>query len=273
MPALLRPFVLSAVLALAIVPASVAQSLWSTPYVPNQVALEVLQPGLSGGPDEDVDLLTGAATLWGSRLLNDRTTLVAGVPMARYAADTPAGAVSEQLIGNPYVGLGVSSTRVPLLVELGARLPLAPPQPAAARAGAVADLAHREAFAPDLLSAQLILNARWDWTRSAGLRLRGGPLGTLSTPDDARTTELYLRYGVQGWYEGERLIVGLGITGRALATERGGAFSDRTIHQATGTLIVNGPRVQPGVLFRTPINGPDSDATDLVVGLTLSVTL
>jgi len=77
---------------------------------------------------------------------------------------------------------------------------------------------------------------------------------------------------VQGWYEGDTYILGAGLIGRALVTERGGAFADRTTHQATGTLILNLPVVQPGVLLRVPLNGPGSDDASLVVGLTLSVT-
>ena len=267
---------LAVLVALAVPPTSWAQSLWSTPYEPNQLVLEVLQPSLDTPPGEDLSVLTGAATLWGSYLLTDRTTLVAGLPTARYASegtgDAPAS-VEEAQIGNPYVGVGVSSTRVPLLVELGVRLPLASERTAAVRAGTGANLAHREAFAPDLLAAQAILNARWDWTRSAGLRLRGGPLLTVPTQSDRSTTELFVRYGVQGWYEGDRYTLGAGLIGRALVTERGGAFADRTTHQAGGTLILNLSVVQPGVLLRLPINGPGSDEIGLVVGLTLSVTL
>lgn len=267
---------LAVLVALAVPPASQAQSLWSTPYEPNQLALEVLQPSLDTPPGEDLSVLTGAATLWGSYLLTDRTTLVAGLPTARYASEIAGDAptsIEETQIGNPYVGVGVSSTRVPLLVELGVRLPLAPDRTAAARAGTGADLAHRETFAPDLLSAQAILNARWDLTRIAGFRFRSGPLLTVPTQTDRGTTELFVRYGLQGWYEGDRYILGAGVTGRALVTERGGAFADRTTHQASGTLILNLSTVQPGVLLRVPLNGPGSDAVNLVVGLTLSVTL
>jgi len=262
----------------ALVPAqaSSAQSLWSKPYAPNQIALEVLQPSLDAAPGEDLSVLTGAATLWGSHLLTDRTTLVVGLPTARYASEGDSSAprsVTEHQIGNPYVGLGVSSTRVPLLVELGLRLPLAPDRPAAARAGMSADLAHREAFAPDLFSTQALLNTRWELTRMAGFRFRGGPLLTVPTQEARGTTELFVRYGVQGWYEGDTYILGAGLIGRALVTERGGAFADRTTHQATGTLILNLPVVQPGVLLRVPINEPDGAGVDVVVGLTLSVTL
>lgn len=271
-----RSLLATALLSLALVPGSQAQSLWSTPYVPNQIALEVLQPTLSSGPDEDISVLTSANTLWGSHLVNDRTTVVVGVPVAYYQSTVegdPPTDLTDTQFGNPYVGVGVSSTRVPLLIELGVRLPLAAEATAATRAGRAVDLVHREAFAPHTLSAQITLNTRWEWSRTTSLRFRGGPLLTLPTQDASGTTEVYTRYGVQGWYEGDRLIMGLGLTGRALISERGGAFADRTTHQASGVFIVNLPRVQPGLLIRAPINGPGSDDVDIVAGITLSVTL
>jgi len=274
-PLCLPASLLAVTLVLAAPRTSEAQSLWSTPYKPNQMAIEVLQPSLDAVPEEDISVLTGAASLWGSFLLTDRTTLTAGLPMARYASDTDGDtpvSITESQIGNPYVGVGVSSTRVPLLVEWGVRLPLASDSSAATWAGTGADLVHREAFAPDLFSTQLILNSRWELTRVAGVRFRGGPLLTVPTADNDGTAELFLRYGAQAWYEGDRYILGAGFTGRALVTERGTAFSDRTTHQVSGTVILNLPLVQPGLLLRTPLNGPGSDDVSLVVGLTLSIT-
>lgn len=267
--------VLALVLAFAAPQMGAAQSLWTTPYVPNQVSLELLQPALDTAPDEELSFLTGAAVLSGSYLLNDRTTLTAAWPVAHYRAevgDDPT-TVSETASGNPYLGVGLSSTRVPLLAELGVRLPLAPDRNMALVAGTAADLDHSEAFAPHRLSAQFLLNTRWELSRrSTSLRLRGGPLVTIPTQDTAGTTELFGRYSVQGWYEGKRYVLGLGLTGRALITESG-SFNDRTTHQIGGTLIFNFPYVQPGILVRAPLNGPESDAVNLVVGITLSASL
>jgi len=271
-----RAAVLGALLLVALMPATRAQSLWSTPYVPNQITLEVLQPTLQSAPTEDISVLTSASTLWGGYLLTNRTTVVIGMPVAHYQSTLegePSMDVTKTQIGNPYVGVGVSSTRVPLLVELGVRLPLAPDASAATRAGQATDLVHREAFAPNLFSAQIIANARWNWTRRFGLRLRGGPLLTAPTQGAPGTTEVYARYGVQAWQEGDRIVAGVGLMGRALLSERGGSFGDRTTHQATGMLILNLPRVQPGVLIRLPINDPSDTDIDVVAGLTLSVTL
>ena len=271
-----RAALLAILLLLVLATGTRAQSLWSTPYVPNQITLEVLQPTLQSAPAEDISVLTSAGTLWGSHLLSDRTTVVVGLPVAHYqstVAGDPSSEVTKTQIGNPYVGLGLSSTRVPLLVELGVRLPLAPDASAATRAGQATDLVHREAFAPKLLSAQIIANARWGWTRRFGFRFRGGPLLTTPTQDAPGTTEVYTRYGVQGWFEGDRLVTGIGLMGRVLLSERGGSFTDRTTHQASGTLILNLPGVQPGLLVRLPINDPSAAHVDIVVGLTLSVTL
>ena len=208
-----RPFLhsllLAVLLSLALVPASRAQSLWSTPYIPNQLTLEVLQPALEPAPGETISMLTSASTLGGSYLLTDRTTMVVGLPVAHYQSELegdPSTELMETQIGNPYVGLGVGSTRAPLLVELGLRLPLAPDATAATRAGQATDLVHGEAFAPHTLSAQLMLNTRWERSRVLSVRLRGGPLVTIPTQGASGTTELYARYGLQGWYTGDLFI-------------------------------------------------------------------
>lgn len=254
---------------------STAQSLWTKPYTPNQVTLELLQPALDVAPNEELSFLTGAAVLGGSFLLNDRTTLVAELPFAHYRAEIGADdptTVTESAIGNPYVGLGVSSTRVPLLIELGVRLPLVTDSNTATWAGAASDLDHSEAFAPHQLAAQALLNTRWELSRTTSVRLRGGPLLTVPTQDDGASTELFARYSAQGWYEGDRYVLGLGLTGRALITEGDLGFADRTTHQLGATLIFNFSRIQPGLLLRAPLNGPGSDDVDLVVGVTLSTS-
>lgn len=263
-------------LACALPRSGTAQSLWTKPYEPNQLTLEFLQPALDTAPDEELSLLTGAAIFGGSYLINDRTTFVAEVPIAHYRAEVDGDdptSITETALGNPYLGMGISSTRMPLLFELGGRLPAASSDHSAAmRAGTTADLDRSEMFAPDLFSAHLLANARWELSwRTTSVRLRGGPLLTVPTQDNG-STELYARYGIQGWREGERYVLGLGLTGRALLTGDG-SFADRTTHQVGGTLIFNFPRVQPGILARVPLNGPESDAVNLVVGVTLSVSL
>ena len=261
--------------ALATAQVGAAQSLWTKPYEPNQIGLELLQPALDTEPNEELSFLTGAGAVWGSYLLNDRTTLTAAVPFAHYRAeignDNPVSQ-STSVLGNPYVGLGFSSTRVPFLVELGTRLPVVSERNAATFAGRATDLDHSEIFSPHLFSTQLLLNPRWELSRTASVRLRGGPLVTIPTQDNSDTTELFARYSAQSWVEGDRYIVGLGVTGRTLVTE-GGGFDNRTTHQAGGTLIFNFPSVQPGVLLRVPINGPESDAVGLIVGVTLTASL
>lgn len=219
--------------------------------------------------------MTGAGVLGGSYLVSDRTTLVAEVPVAQYRAeigdDDPAS-IEETALGNPYLGLGVSSTRVPLLAELGIRLPLAPDSNAATFAGVASDLDRSEAFAPQLFAAQVLLNTRWELSRETSVRLRGGPLLTTPTQDADGTTELFVRYSLQGWHEGDRYVLGIGLTGRAHVTESDLRLADRTVHQLGATLIFNFSRIQPGLLLRTPLNGPGSDAVGLVLGFTLSAS-
>lgn len=263
---------LALLLALISLRPGAAQSLWTRPYQPNQISLELLQPALDTAPDEELSFLTGAGTLAASYLATDRTSLVVQVPFAHYASDVGAedpASVSETTLGNPYLGLGLSSTRVPLFVELGARLPVASDSTAATFVGGATDLDRSEAFAPHLFSTHLIVNTRWELSRAVSVRFRGGPLLTTPTPDGTGSTELYARYSAQGWFEGDRYVFGFGLTGRAPFTE-GGDFTDVSAHQVGATLIFNVPYLHPGLLVRTPLNGPASDDVGVILGLTLS---
>lgn len=246
-----------------------AQSIWTRPYTPNRVAVELLHPSLDAG--DNLTSFTGAAFLSGTALLSERMAVTAEVPVARHATEAEAISTTESVLGNPYVGLDVIGVRTPLLLELGARLPVVSDTSAATSLGMLTDFDRSDAFAPHRLTTQALLNYRWELTRTLNLRLRGGPMLTVDTEGDV-PTELLARYSVQAWSEGDRFIWGLGATGRALVTE-GGSFDDRTTHYAGGTFMLNFERVHPGVIVQLPLNSAVADQVDWVMGLTLSVSL
>jgi hypothetical protein len=243
-----------------------AQTIWSRPYEPNQLAVEVLVPD---APDE-ATVLSGATFFTGTFSLNDNIEVSAELPVARYGAATN-GTVSATAIGNPYLGFGFSSTTIPLLFQIGARFPAAPAN-AAASIGQISDAGRTAAFGPDEFVLSGLLNGRLSIGRQSSLRLRTG-LGYASrarpeTTSESRARDWRLYYDAQLWREGERLITGLSVTGRATLTSPG-----TTQHHAALSVMGNWDRVQPGVVTGTSLNTLAQDGEFApFVGLTLSVS-
>lgn len=240
------------------------QTIWSRPYDPNQVAVETIVPD----PPDDASVLSGATFLTGTYSLNDNLELAAELPVARYGAGTQ-GVSSSAAVGNPYVGIGFSSTMIPLLVQIGGRIPAAPAN-AASQIGTLADPGRTDAFQPDGFVLSGLLNGRLSLARRTTLRLRTG-LGYASYPSanaasSNRTRRWRMYYDAQLWRESDRLLTGLSLTGRSrLSTQ------DSQNHIAL-SVMGNWTRVQPGVVTGTSLNALFQDGTFApFVGVTLSI--
>jgi hypothetical protein len=258
----MRAFVLAVVLGALALPAD-AQTLWSRPYEPNQLAVEALLPDV-----ENASPLSGATFVNLSGSLNENVEVLAELPLARFQ---PSGSgPTSSTIGNPYLGLGLSSTSLPVLVQLGARIPAASAN-AAAAVGDAADIGRTRAFRPDEFSVSGLANGRLSLGRGSSLRLRTG-LAFASReaprPDRPRIQDWFLHYDAQIWREGGLLLTGLSLTGRALLNSPG-----TTDHQLTLSVMGDWERVQPGLLIGTSLNdlALDGEFTP-VAGLTLSLS-
>ncbi len=242
-----------------------AQTVWSRPYEPNQITIEALAPEL---PGEDPAFPSGATFLTATRSLNDNLELSVELPLARYAA----GGASATAVGNPYVGLGLSSTRRPLLLEVGLRIPVVPSNQAL-RAGQRADLGRTAAFRDEAVSVSGLLNTRLSLGRHTTLRLRAGlTYGSVSADSSAgRSGAWNLPYGAQLWRTGDALIAGLSVVGRPAITDA--ADGRGSAHHAVVSLMLNGARLQPGVLLGTGLDPlVQGGNVAWVGGLTLSVS-
>lgn len=269
----LRLFVAMLVLAGTVGPAA-AQTIWTRPYEPTQVGVEVFAPQFE---NDDVAVASGAAYLTATYSLNDNLELVGELPAARYVADTDAGRVSESTLGNPYLGLGLSSASIPLLVELGARLPLASDN-LAATTGSLTDVGRTDAFTPDETLLSLFLNYRFPlFGRQTSLRLRPGLTyaefpRTNADGTDGTEQDLRFNYHAQLWREGDTVLLGLALTGRAVLTTPG-TFGTNSIHHLNASAILDFETVQPGLVVGLSLDNVVRDTAPLFFGLTLSTSL
>lgn len=246
--------------------AAQAQTVWSRPYEPNQIAVEAFVPEL---PNDDASGRSGATFLTVTRSLNENVELAAELPLARYAA---SGA-STTAVGNPYLGLGLSSTATPVLLELGTRIPAVRPNQARV-AGRYADLGRTAAFRDEDFSASALLNGRLPLGRRTTLRLRVGLTYASATVDSTNGIEPNWRlpYSAQLWWEGEQFMTGLSVAGRPVL-EDSAPDVGRSAHRAVFSLMLDGDRVQPGLMTGTALDPIVNDGRVVVVGgVTLSIS-
>jgi len=243
-----------------------AQTLWSRPYEPNQIAVEAIVPEF---PNEEVSFWSGATFLTLTRSFNDNVELAAELPVARFATN----GASATAVGNPYIGLGLSSTRNPILLELGVRIP-AVPSNQALRAGRRADAGRTAAFRDEAFSASTLLNGRLAVGRRTTIRLRSGlSYASENRPTaEGRTGVWRLPYSAQLWRNGDQYLTGFSVVGRPVLT--GSTQNEgRSTHRAVVSFMLNGETVQPGLLLGTGLNALFSDGEfRWVGGVTLSIS-
>jgi hypothetical protein len=275
-------------LACALPAAGFAQTLWPESDKGTSFSIEVLKPNFHEGEggNDTTTFLTSAWFFTARFPMSEGFALHAEVPFSHYGDDvTDSNINPSNTIGNPYLGVSISSKDRPLSFELGARAPLVKgddeSSALAAISGVFTDFVDRaEAFTPDTLP----IVGMADYHPSVGsgwsLRLRAGGLADIPVRNDSssesgdRSSELYALYGAQLWYQPESgsVRIGGGVTGRFLATESG-SLGDRTVHE----LVVGGDvklgQVRPGLEFRLPLDSSLNDFVDFTVGARLGIEL
>lgn len=242
-----------------------AQTLWSRPYEPNQFAVEAIVPDAA----EDAEPGSGAMFITGTVSFSDNVELTAELPISRYGA--PSGTRSTTAIGNPFVGVGFSSTTIPVLFQFGVRVPTAPSN-RATPIGNAANVGRTAAFQPETLALSSLLNGRLELGRYSTLRIRTGieygSRPSASSTNEDRVQSWGLRYDGQIWREGDRFLTGLTFAGQALLSSPG-----TTRHHAALSLMPNWNVVQPGLLVGTSLNDLfQQGKLTPFAGITLSVS-
>lgn len=246
-------------------PEVLAQTIWSRPYETNQIALDAIAPSFLTGQTPG---FSGGAFLSGTYLVTDRIEVAAELPVAYSIGEDT---ISSPMVGNPYVGVGLSGLSVPFLLEIGARLPVAS-LPSPVQAAATADAGRVPAFRPNEFSLSGLMSGRMKIGKASTLRLRAGPaygsFAATDTTNQRTEKEWRAHYSLQYWHEGQPFVLGLGVVGetRLSGSER---FTSKSRHHVVGSVIFDHSVAQPGLLFGLELDGV-SDAA-LLAGLTLAV--
>jgi hypothetical protein len=259
----MRAFVAALLLSAMCLPAS-GQTLWSRPYQPNQIAVETIVPDAEG-----TSFFSGATFITGTASLSENIELQAELPVAR--AHPSGNGASTSTLGNPYVGVGLSSTSLPVLLEVGGRIPAASSN-AAAGLGAATDIGRTAAFVPDEFGLSALLNGRYELGRQSTIRFRSGfAYGSRPSPNsgsDSRRTRWQMHYEAQLWRESNPLLTGLSFLGRHRLDSPG-----TSEHLISLSVMADWPRIQPGLFAGTSLNDLFQNGTfSPLVGLTLNIS-
>jgi hypothetical protein len=248
-----------------------AQTVWPPPYRANQISVEGVASDFADG---SVAFPSGSGYLTITHSITENVELVGELPAGRYAADTDSSSVSQTTLGNPYLGIGLTSTDVPVLIELGVRLPLASDN-LAARAGRLSSAGRTQAFVPETELIGGFANTRLQIGEDSSLRLRAGlalsAFSTFFVTSSDKQREVNAHYQAQYWSEGDRFITGLSFAGRTQVLAEDAYGFDRQ-HYVVGSFIANTPGVRPGVFVGIPIEASIRDVAPFFFGVTLSTS-
>lgn len=247
-----------------------AQTIWSRPYEPGQIAVEAMVPDLP----EEADFPSGAAYLTGTASLSDNVEFAGELPVARYLPAPEVNSPSTTTLGNPYLGLGFSSTSLPFMLEVGTRLPFASSSPALS-IGSATDIGRTRGFSWNEFSLSALTNTRAMIGRRTSLRFRSGlSYASFSRLDETgvETTEQDWRllYSAQLWREGNDFILGLGFTGRGVLTAPG-SYRAKSRHHLVTSIMGNWSTLQPGFLVGLSLRD-FTDEPSFLFGLTVSLS-
>jgi hypothetical protein len=255
--------------ALAAAPAA-AQDFTLPPAPAKSLSLEGVYTDFEGvdvGFPSTVWFLTGRAPL------TPTLGAVVDLPFSYAKVDAGLDEESSSVFGNPYVGIEYAAMPS-LKLELGGRLPLtsADDESFADLVAIVANPMRAEAFVSDLVPVTAAATLTRELSPSFSLRGRAGATEFFYTGDEADAdNETSLDYGLAGTYTSGNARLGLGLSGRWLASADEGDFGENSFHFIGGSVDVLVHGVRPGLTVRLPLDGDYSDAVKSSVGLYLQV--
>jgi hypothetical protein len=200
---------------------------------------------------------------------------VGELPYSHGQFDNGGATGGEGSIGNPYLGIEYAPKPSGLLVELGARVPLASDEKLVPfLVGYFTDVEREEAFWPNQVTVRLGLHYHRaaNETSPIAYDVRVTPAGWISTSDGSvGESDMYVGYGAWLRYEGRTSRVGGGLTGRWLATSDGADFGEASVHQLDLAADFLPGSVRPGVMLKLPLDDGLSNAINSVVGVTVTI--
>ena len=242
---------------------TLVQMPWTANLPSRGLALDILRPSFRSGQTS----LTGVAAYISGRIPTGSVAMRFELPLA-YSSTDP----TSFTFGNPYVGIE-TVRETGLVLELGARGPLASEDESAAGVGALSDITRFfEAFAPNI--ATLTGGARWRLRDSSGFTFDagGGPSGLFPTKGGG-DPELALNYHMLAGYQGKDVWAMAGFGGWTIITQDAGGVGERTLDQFGASFGFASGNVRPAFHVLVPMDNDFNSVVGIVLGLGVSVTM
>ncbi len=258
----------SMVLLVVLSPALFGQSLWVSQHTDKAVALELMKPNFDG--DGGISASSGVGFVSLRLPVAPTVVFVGELPFAH--AGSEIGDVSDNAVGNPYLGVEFHPPGSSVFWDLGVRAPVAPENNSALFIGVLTDQQRWEAFLPNVATVKGAFNFRHRAPTGLVTRLRAGPNIWIPT-EEGPEVEVVGSYSWQVGYEAAQVSVLGGLTGQAIITEGDMDLGERTTHQAGAIVTFVAGNVRPGVFFQLPLDEDLRDTVDYVFGLNVSIEL
>ena len=264
------PIMMALILSASLAPAQPAQLFNEHKTI---IGFDLLIPQFNNGESEN---LSGSAMLLSFRTkLNDGVKFVGELPLAHGSYSSYYGyKESEDVIGNPYIGIESSKITDPVLFEIGISPPVTSDNnPLASTVGIFSDITRIHDFAPKYLIGRAMIDFRKKSESGIAVLIKAGPTLWLNTGGDEYSLrdndEEFLNYGGQVWYEGSKINVGAGLSGITVLSGESLIDESRTDFQFEVGASVNFKNVRPGLSLRVPLSQDLKDAINSVIGFNI----
>jgi hypothetical protein len=251
-----------------------AQSIWTDRDRDRAISVELIVPNFGG----NATVYSGYVLTLSSRFsVTNSLHLVIEAPFVHGNITTSFSSQSQNIAGNPYLGLEIATRKPFLYMEAGARIPIvSDEQDIAATIGGRSDIDRFEAYAPNIVQISGAVNIQPVITSGLGFRLRIGPTYDIAIRQHGNTvttqnSDLYLLYSEQLYYKNELVNIGLGLTGRTILTNS--RTNDRTVDmfEIAGKMYFG--KFEPGMTMRLPLDRSLANVLDFTYGFTVEMVL
>ena len=246
-----------------------AQSLWLIDTTNRAINIELMKPFFEGG--EDISFFSTSQIISGKFRMSDKLFLVSELPFASFASEVSD---SEFTYGNPYLGFMFYDRGGSYFFEGGLRFPIANEEKSSALfLGYFTDFDRLEAYVPDLLSISLKNSFIKKNSANYLLKAMAGISFWIPRGENPQDNEVLLDYGIHTGYDGNKVQLLGGITGRLIVTVEDADIGERTLHNFGASARYKFKKAQPGLMLRVPLDEDFGDFINLIMGFNLTINL
>ena len=221
----------------------------------------------------EADFPTSVIYLYTHWALNDKYTLKVELPISHFSSDNFlgfGGNISETALGNPYLGINISSPQSNVGVDIGVRLPLAGDN-GGTFTGLLSENHDFTPFIPETFA--FVADVDYSYKNSSGLIINVGGGPQVIAPDDFSDAELLLKYYTQILYGANNVTFGGGVTGQAIVTEGEFSFADSSIHGLGVLGSYDFGNITLGSSLKFPLDDDLNDIVNFVFGLNVTFSI